>query len=106
MARWQELETAVVKLLNSCNLKYIRIRNYRCFKCGQVQNAEARGFPDFHVPILGLYIECKTGSGRLKQAQKGWFLDIQANRHNYYILLQDNVDSLLQFLEEAGYIKT
>jgi hypothetical protein len=105
MKRWQELEKAVEDLLNYCNLRYVRIKNYRCFKCGQVQNSEAADFPDFHVPALHLYVECKTGKGKLSNGQKDMreAILLSGGKH---LLLEDNTGTLLQFLEECGYIKT
>lgn len=106
MKRWQELEKAVEDILNLCGLYYIQVKNYRCFKCGQVQNRQASGFPDFHVPSLSLYVECKVGKGELSPKQRKARAAIERDSSNKYILLKDNVDTLLQFLRIEGYIST
>jgi len=103
--RGSQFESAVAKLFHSCNIYFLRIDNYRCFKCGQVQNSKATGFPDFHVPALSLYVECKTGSGKPSPEQKKVRESILSNPDNTYFLLKDNVDDLLQFLRLKGYIK-
>ena len=99
------LEDAVAQLFDLCNIYYLRITNYRCFKCGQVQNSKAKGFPDYHAPGLSLYVECKEGTGRLSPEQKRVREAILSDESNKYIVLQDNTDTLLQFLTLYGYIK-
>ena len=44
--RSKQFEDAVQKLLDTLNLSYMRVSNYRCFKCGQVQNSPAKGWTD------------------------------------------------------------
>lgn len=104
--RGVELEDAVEQTLNICGLYFLRIKNYRCFACGQVQNSQAAGFPDFHVPSLSLYVECKTGKGKLSPEQKKVRAAIERDPNNKYLLVKDNVDTLLQFLRLEGYIST
>jgi len=41
MSSGKWLESAVENYLRYKNVMYIRIENYRCFRCGQVQNAKA-----------------------------------------------------------------
>jgi hypothetical protein len=105
MSDGKPLEDAVEQLFNLCNIYYLRVTNYRCFKCGQVQNSKAKGFPDFHAPALSLYVECKMGKGKLSKEQKRVRDEILSNKNNSYIVLQDNTDTLLQFLTLYGYIK-
>ena len=105
MKRWQELESAVVQLLTVCRLRYWRVKNYRCFRCGQVQNSEAKNYPDFFIPEFHLFIECKTGSGQLTTGQKSTISELE--KYGYQvIILKDNVDKFLQFLKKKGYIIT
>ena len=104
MTRSKELENAVAKLFDLCGLYYLRIENYRCFKCGQVQNSKAEGFPDFHVPALCLYVECKTGKGKLSKAQKSVRESILKSKNNTYILAVDTTDRVIEFLKDRGKI--
>jgi len=106
MSDGKQLEKAVAELFDLCKIYYLRIDNYRCFKCGQVQNSKAKGFPDFHAPSLSLYVECKAGKGRLSDAQKEAREAILSDKSNTFIELRDNTDTLLQFLSEKGYIST
>jgi hypothetical protein len=99
------LEEAVESLFDLCNIYYLRITNYRCFRCGQVQNSKAKGFPDYHAPALSLYVECKEGTGRLSPEQKRVRGEILSDKSNTYLELKDNTDTLLQFLTLYGYIK-
>ena len=105
MSDGKPLEVAVEQLLNLCNLYYLKITNYRCFQCGQVQNSKAKGYPDYHIPRLALYVECKMGKGRLSKDQKRVRDEILTNPMNTYLLVVENVDTLLQFLKVRGYIK-
>jgi hypothetical protein len=104
MSDGKPLEDAVVQLFELCNIYYLRITNYRCFKCGQVQNSKAKGFPDFHAPSLSLYVECKMGKGKLSDKQKDVRAAILSDKSNTFIELRDNTDTLLHFLEQRGYI--
>ena len=99
MKRWQELEQAVEDLLDISNFKYHRVKNYRCFKCGQVQNRKAKGWPDFFVysPII-FAVECKTGSGRLSKKQAEIKKDMEATGI-HYIVLKDTIDDLLVYMD-------
>ena len=99
MKRWQELEKAVEDLLDINNYKYLQIKNYRCFKCGQVSNRKAAGWPDFFVysPIM-FAIECKTGQGKLSKEQAEIKKDLEA-RGIKYIVLRDNIDDLLVYMD-------
>jgi len=102
--RSKELEDAVVKLLDAKGLRYMRVDNYRCFKCGQVQNSKAKGHPDFEVYSPHFYIECKTGTGKLTKDQreiKKLIEDVGIK----YITVKDNVDEVLSYLEKSKYIK-
>ena len=100
MKRSKELENSVKSLLDSLNISYMRVDNYRCFRCGQVQNHKAKGWPDFYCyyPFL-LAIECKTGTGKLSKKQK----DIRnklIKSGTPYIVAKDNIDKLLKILKE------
>ena len=105
MKRWKELEKAVADLFDLLGFYYIHIENYRCFKCGQVQNSKASNFPDFHVPSLSLYVECKTGKGKLTPGQEIAREAIERGGGKY-LVVRENVDTLLQFLRLEGYIIT
>ena len=98
MKRWQELEQAVERYLTGLKISYLHIKNYRCFKCGQVQNSEATGWPDFfcYYPIQ-LAIECKTGSGKLTPAQEVTKQKLIASGVPY-IELRDTVDELINYI--------
>lgn len=76
---------------------FVRIENYRCFRCGQVQNSKANGFPDFfcYFPRI-VAVECKTGTGRLSPAQKA-VRDAMQKTGIDYILVRDNIDELLKY---------
>ena len=95
--RDKQLEDAVGNLLDAKNLRYMRVDNYRCFKCGQVQNSKAKGHPDFEVYYPHFYIECKTGTGKLTKDQKEIKYLIEKNAH--YIIARDNIDELIKFLD-------
>ena len=97
MKRWKQLEQAVEEYLNLKGISFLKITSYRCFRCGQVQNSKAAGFPDYHCPEYNLYIECKTGKGVLSKEQRIWKQKIEFNNRNTYILLKDNLDDLLDY---------
>jgi len=46
MKRSRQFEVAIENLLNKINVKYIHL-SYRCYRCGTIINAAAKGFPDF-----------------------------------------------------------
>jgi len=98
--RGHGLEQAVEHYLQLRKIMFVRIENYRCFKCGQVQNSKANGFPDFfcYFPCV-VAIECKTGSGRLSQIQR---VVMNAMRETGidYVLVRDNIDELLKYFGE------
>lgn len=98
--RSKQLEKAVEDLLNLHKLSYHRVSNYRCFKCGQVQNSKAAGFPDFFVyhPYI-LAIECKTGKGRLSKKQKKVKRKMERSGIEY-LVVRDNVDLLIKKIKE------
>ena len=98
--RSKQFEQAVANLLLFHNFHYLRIENYRCFKCGQVQNRKATGWPDFFVydPVL-LAIECKTGTGKMTQEQL-YIREKLINRGVEYIVLRDTVDELIAWIEK------
>ena len=98
--RGRGLEQAVVSYLKLRKIMYVRIKNYRCFRCGQVQNSEARGFPDFfcYYPRI-VAIECKTGTGRLSSDQKK-VRDAMIKSGIDYIIVRDNIDELIKYFEE------
>jgi len=86
-------------LLEFKRIKYIRVDNYRCFRCGQVQNAQAAGLPDFLCltsPLL--CIECKTGTGRLSAVQKETLILLERSGVDV-IVLRDTIDELIEYFE-------
>ena len=98
-----EFEEAVEKLLNCLNLSWMRVSNYRCFRCGQIMNAPAKGWPDFFIyhPIL-LAIECKTGGGQISAVQHEVIYKLKASGIKT-IIARDNIDPLLDYFKELGY---
>jgi len=94
--RSKELEKAVASYLTLKKYKYMRVDNYRCFRCGQVQNSKAKGWPDFFVysPVV-FAVECKTGSGRLTKEQEVVKADLESSGIKY-IICRDNIDELLK----------
>lgn len=99
-SRAKGLERAVENYLKFLKLRFLRVENYRCFRCGQIQNSKAGGFPDFFVysPII-LAIECKTGSGRMNPAQKD-VREAMEKAGIKYLLVRDNLDELIKYFEE------
>ena len=104
MSRASGLEYAVGNLLSHLNMSYQRVDNYRCFKCGQVQNSKSTGWPDFFVyyPQL-LAIECKTGAGRLTKEQKN-IAGKLSKMGVKYLVVRDTVDTLIVHFKELGLI--
>lgn len=100
--RGRDFEYAVGNLLSVYGVPYIRIDNYRCFKCGQVQNGKAKGFPDFFCYTIDTYIECKTGTNKLSKEQRK-FRDEVTAAGKTFIELRDTVDELLDYLKVKGY---
>ena len=98
--RGHGLEQAVEKYLRIRRFMFVRIENYRCFRCGQVQNSKANGFPDFfcYFPRV-VAIECKTGAGRLSPIQKV-VRDAMQKAGIDYVLIRDNIDELLKYFGE------
>jgi len=101
--RSSQLEKAVARILSLLNLDYMRVQNYRCFRCSQVQNATATGWPDFFVyhPFF-LAIECKTGSGELTAGQHEVLYKIKKTGGCDVLIVRDTVDDLLKYLKEKG----
>jgi len=99
LKRAKGLEQAVEKYLRLRKIAFIRVENYRCFRCGQVQNSKANGFPDFfcYAPVV-LAIECKTGKGQLSQIQKEVKEAMEKSGIDY-LLVRDNIDILLRYFE-------
>jgi len=97
--RGRDLERSVEKYLRAQKIAFVRIENYRCFKCGQVQNSKANGFPDFfcYSPII-LAIECKTGAGKLSPIQKEVRLAMLTTGIDY-LLVRDNIDALIKYFQ-------
>ena len=100
MNRAKELENAVKGLLDMKNIRYLRIENYRCWKCGAIGNSGAKGWPDFfcYSPFL-LAIECKTGKAVLSKEQKE-IKELLEKSHIPYLIIRniqqliDNIDYL------------
>ena len=95
--RSKEFENAVAGLLDTLRIPYKRVSSYRCFKCGQVQNSSAAGFPDFLLLDPFIAVECKTGKGRLSNEQKECkaYFDKAGIP---WITLHDNLDELIEEL--------
>jgi len=101
--RAKQLEEAVGRTLSLLDISFMRVSNYRCFKCGQVQNAPAKNWPDFfcYHPFL-LAIECKTGSGALTSGQHDVIYKLKSSGVKT-LIVRDTVDSLFLWLKEKGY---
>ena len=97
MKRSKELENAIADLLDLKGLKYMRVTNYRCFKCGQIQNAKAKGFPDFFCYHPALAIEAKTGTGHLTKEQKK-IKELLQESNIPYLVIRD-IQDLITYLE-------
>lgn len=95
MNRAKQLEEAVRKYLDIKGIPYVRVDNYRCFACGQVQNSAATGFPDFLIVKPLTAIEVKTGAGILSPEQI-IFKTLWEDQGFPYILVRDNIDSLME----------
>lgn len=96
----KDLEDAVKDFLNLHNCEYQRVTNYRCFNCGQVQNAASKGWPDYFVykPFI-LAIECKAGNSRLSKDQKKVKRWLEKGGIDY-IVVRNTVDRLISYFEE------
>jgi len=102
MKRWKELEHAVANLLMVRGYLYHRVDNYRCYKCGAVQNRKATGWPDFFVYFPKLFaVECKTGAGKLTRGQRETKKHLELSGVEY-IVCQDTVDKLINYLEKEA----
>ena len=99
MSKATDLEKAVKKYLTLKGCWFLRIPNYRCFKCGTVMNAPAKGWPDYYIygPDNTLAVECKTGVGRLNFAQKE-IKERLESRGIQYLVLHDTIDELMKIL--------
>ena len=100
--RAKQLEEAVRRTLTLLNMNFMRVDNYRCFRCGQVQNSKATGFPDFFVYSPWIFaVECKTGSGRMTKEQAE--IAVKLTRQGIdYIVVRDSIDALLSYLKKRG----
>lgn len=96
MPRWRDLELAVEKFLTLKGYKFWHVRNYRCYRCGAVGNSGAAGMPDYitYYPEV-LFIECKTGKGRLSEDQK----EVMKTTPAEYIVVRDNIDELVRIFK-------
>ena len=98
MKRSKELENAIADLLDLKGLRYMRVTNYACFKCHQVQNAKAKGFPDFFCYHPALAIEAKSGkTARLTKEQKEIKELLQLSNIPYLVIR--DVQDLITYLE-------
>ena len=100
MSSGKWLESAVENYLRLKNVMYIRIENYRCFRCGQVQNAKAKGFPDFfcYYPKI-VAIECKTGKYSKLSPNQKIVRDAMVKSGIDYIVVRDNIDELIKYFD-------
>ena len=97
-----QFETAVANLLNCLNLSWMRVSNYRCFRCGQVQNTKAKGWPDFFIYYpMCLAIECKTAGGKISKEQRE-VIDKLHHSGIRTIIIRDNIDPLVDYFKELG----
>ena len=96
--RSKQLEDAVGNLLDAKGLRYMRVDNYRCFKCGQVQNTKAKGHPDFEIYYPHFYVECKTGTGKLSKDQREIIKLIERSGLTC-LVLRDNIDNLIELID-------
>jgi hypothetical protein len=96
--RHKELEEAVEMYADLNHIEYHKVENYRCFKCGQVQNSKAKGAPDFifFYPFI-LALEIKTGSGRLTADQRNF--KVKWEHSADYLLLRDTIDDFVAYVE-------
>ena len=94
----KDLQKAVEDLLKAKRLKYMRVSNYRCFSCGQIQNRKATGHPDIEVYFPHFYIELKVGKNELTPEQKEVRELIEKSA--YYIVVRDNIDELTKFIDQ------
>ena len=100
--RWQAFEEAVENLLLYYKCSFHKVTNYRCFVCGQVQNAKAKNFPDFFIYHPRVFaVECKTGKGELSKGQEK-VKEQMEEAGIKYILLRDTTDDLINFLTEGN----
>jgi hypothetical protein len=99
--RGRGLEQAVEKYLQWRKIMYIRIENYRCFRCGQIQNSKARGFPDFfcYYPRI-VAIECKTGKYSKLSPNQKIVRDAMVKSGIDYIVVRDNISELIKYFED------
>jgi len=101
---WRDLEKSVAKLLKALNIPYRRVSNYRCFKCGTIQNSSAAGLPDFILLKPFAFVECKCGKGKLSKGQsevKGY----AESEGVFWITCYDTTDALIAFLRLRGRIR-
>lgn len=97
MRRAKQLEEAVRDYLDIKRIPYVRVDNYRCYKCGTIQNSAATGFPDFMIVKPLTAVEVKTGKGKLSPEQI-IFKTLWEDQGLPYILVRDNIDSLMEEL--------
>lgn len=98
--RSKQLEDAIEQWLKWKHFAYLRISNYRCYKCGAIGNSKAKGWPDFFVySPFQLAIEAKTGRGKLTADQER-VRDLMEDAGIEYIEVRDNIDSLLDWDEK------
>ena len=104
LSRAKELERAVEHLLIYYKLKYIRLENYRCFRCGQVQNSKGKGLPDYYIySPIHFAVECKTGTGVLSKDQKT-VRDNILKAGDDYLIIKDTVDELIKYFKSKNIL--
>jgi len=99
--RSKEFENAVKEYLDIKGIEYIRVDNYRCYKCGTIQNSQASGFPDFLCLHPLVAIECKTGTGRLTKKQTEVLMLLELSGVDV-IVLRDTLDDLIKYFENKA----
>ena len=100
--RGKQLETAVERYLTALKIPFMRVDQYRCFKCGQVQNASAKGWPDFYLYGHNIAIECKTGKGQLTKEQKE-IKQVMERAGTEYHVVKNTVDQLIKLVQEGRF---
>jgi len=97
--RHGELVKAIRQIFDYRHIPHMGVTNYRCFKCGQVQNTGAKDWPDVfgYAPLIA--VEAKTGQAVLTPGQKVVKKHLESQGVPY-IVCRDTTDALLEHLKE------
>ena len=101
MSRSKQLEKAIADYLELMGYDFKRVDNYICPKCRMIFNKRAKGFPDFmaYNDKRLLFVEAKTGTGRLTKEQKLFKIAMEAQGIPY-IVCRDSIDNLMYFFDK------